>query len=123
MFKIGFFENRAAVLANDAVMRYQRKDYGNVEGLNVPRAARDVLESGGGASLRPGEGYAPRVGRRGWKFDFKEAHAPLSHYAGMSEWMQKDPRMCLTMPVWFPFFERPPAVVWTYRHPLEVAKR
>ena len=36
-------------------------------------------------------------------------------------WLQKDPRMCITIRTWLPFLNSKPAVVFTYRHPLEVA--
>jgi hypothetical protein len=36
-------------------------------------------------------------------------------------WMIKDPRLCLTVPAWIPKFKTPPAVVFTYRHPLSVS--
>lgn len=44
----------------------------------------------------------------------------LSYASAPHVWVMKDPRLCLTLPVWFPFMEKPPALVWTYRHPLEV---
>jgi hypothetical protein len=38
-----------------------------------------------------------------------------------SPWLQKDPRMCITLKTWLPFLTSEPAVVFTYRDPLEVA--
>ena len=35
-------------------------------------------------------------------------------------WVQKDPRMCITLRTWLPFLRNPPTVVITYRHPAEV---
>lgn len=35
-------------------------------------------------------------------------------------WIQKDPRMCITLRTWLPYLKRPPAVILTYRHPAEV---
>uniref|UniRef100_A0A7S3P3U2 Uncharacterized protein n=1 Tax=Amphora coffeiformis TaxID=265554 RepID=A0A7S3P3U2_9STRA len=35
-------------------------------------------------------------------------------------WVQKDPRMCVTLRTWLPFLKQPPAVIITYRHPAEV---
>ena len=37
-------------------------------------------------------------------------------------WIQKDPRMCITLNEWLPHFETRPAILFTYRHPLEVAR-
>ena len=36
-------------------------------------------------------------------------------------WLQKDPRLCITMRTWLPYLNSKPAVLHTYRHPLEVA--
>ena len=36
-------------------------------------------------------------------------------------WLQKDPRMCITLKTWLPLLTSEPAIVFTYRHPLEVA--
>ena len=36
-------------------------------------------------------------------------------------YLQKDPRMCITLPTWLKLLKEKPAVVFTYRHPLEVA--
>lgn len=37
-------------------------------------------------------------------------------------WILKDPRLCLTLPTWLGLLGTEPAIVFTYRHPLEVAK-
>lgn len=37
-------------------------------------------------------------------------------------WVVKDPRLCLTLRFWLNFWTTPPAVVLTYRHPVEVAE-
>jgi hypothetical protein len=37
-------------------------------------------------------------------------------------WLQKDPRMCITLKTWLQLLKNEPAAVFTYRHPLEVAK-
>ena len=36
-------------------------------------------------------------------------------------YIQKDPRMCITLPIWLNQLDEKPAIVFTYRHPLEVA--
>jgi hypothetical protein len=37
-------------------------------------------------------------------------------------WLQKDPRMCITLKIWLKLMNTEPAIVFTYRHPLEVAR-
>jgi len=36
-------------------------------------------------------------------------------------YLQKDPRMCICLPTWLELLDEKPAVLFTYRHPLEVA--
>jgi hypothetical protein len=36
-------------------------------------------------------------------------------------WLLKDPRLCLTLRTWLPLFRSEPAILFSYRHPLEVA--
>jgi len=37
-------------------------------------------------------------------------------------WIQKDPRMCITLPTWLQLMQVEPAILFTYRSPLDVAK-
>lgn len=36
-------------------------------------------------------------------------------------WLLKDPRLCLTLRTWLPLLSTEPAILFSYRHPLEVA--
>jgi hypothetical protein len=36
-------------------------------------------------------------------------------------WIQKDPRNCITLPTWLALMNNEPAILFTYRHPLEVS--
>jgi hypothetical protein len=36
-------------------------------------------------------------------------------------WIVKEPRLCITLPTWLPYLSKPPAVIFTYRHPFDVA--
>lgn len=38
-----------------------------------------------------------------------------------SPWLQKDPRMCITLRTWLKLMNNEPAILFTFRHPLEVA--
>jgi len=51
-------------------------------------------------------------GRRGLAFLNNNKNYP---------WMLKDPRLCITVRTWLPLLEYTPAIVFQYRHPLEVA--
>ena len=104
----GFFERFDVVGQNSAWMNEQGIDWPtNVEDFSWERAVRDK-ESG----AVPFKG-----GARASKFFNNPSNAP---------WLQKDPRMCITLNVWRNLgkevLAKEPAIVFTYRHPLEVAK-
>ncbi len=54
---------------------------------------------------------------------FKEGSRglPFLNNPNNAPWLQKDPRMCITLKTWLELMNSEPAVVFTYRHPLEVA--
>ena len=54
-----------------------------------------------------------KEGEKGLKF--------LNNHQRRLPYLQKDPRMCITLPTWLKLMDEKPAVVFTYRHPLEVA--
>lgn len=63
--------------------------------------------------------------------DMKEGRIPFKHGRTGLKWLnnpshvpylQKDPRMCITLKTWLKLLNHEPAVVFTYRHPVEVAK-
>ena len=51
-------------------------------------------------------------GNRFFRFTRDEENVP---------WLQKDPRMCITLKAWLKLMDEEPAILFTYRHPLEVA--
>jgi hypothetical protein len=55
--------------------------------------------------------------------DFKNGQSALNFFANPdnSPWLQKDPRQCITLKTWLPLMSAEPAILFTYRHPLEVA--
>merc|ERR1711935_1250906 len=46
---------------------------------------------------------------------------PFLNDPNNAPWMQKDPRMCITLKTWLKLMNNEPAIVFTYRHPMEVA--
>lgn len=55
---------------------------------------------------------------------FKEGKTALGFLNNRKKtlpYLQKDPRMCITLPTWLKLLDEKPAIVFTYRHPLEVA--
>jgi len=101
--EMGFFERVDIVLQNDEFMRKQHISWAsNVIHYDWEQALRDK-ESGA---------VTFKEGNRGLPFLNDPNNAP---------WMQKDPRMCITLKTWLKLMNNEPAVVFTYRHPLEVA--
>lgn len=56
--------------------------------------------------------------------DFQDGKAALAYFndAMNIPWALKDPRLCITLRFWLPFFTTPPAILFVYRHPIEVAQ-
>ena len=56
---------------------------------------------------------------------FEHRNKALVHYNDPSNapWIMKDPRLCVTFKMWLEILHgAPPAVIFTYRNPLEVAR-
>ena len=100
----GFYERVDAVLQNDEFMRLQRIDYANNVISYDYQKALEMMKTG--------------------EVTFSQGKRSLSFYndPNSKPWIQKDPRMCITLRTWLPLLEGTPAIVFSYRHPLEVAK-
>jgi len=91
------------VLQNDEFMREQ-KVWWSSNVLNYKDKAALKDKETGVVSFKQGE----------------KALAFLSD-AENAPWIQKDPRMCITLGTWLELLNNEPAVLFTYRHPIEVA--
>ena len=99
----GFFERIDVVLQNDAFMGGQDISWSaGVRDYDAEKALKQ--KDNGKVKFKEGE--------RALKFLNDPANAP---------WLQKDPRMCITLKTWLKLLDKEPAVVFTYRHPMEVA--
>jgi hypothetical protein len=101
----GFFERIDVVLENDELMKKQgvhyswhTHKYDNLVGL------KDAITGMNGNEFKEG--------KRGLAFLNNKANEP---------WMLKDPRLCLTLRTWLPLLNFIPAILFTYRHPMDVA--
>lgn len=100
----GFFELLPVVLQNDIFLGKQKSDWSyNVQNFNF-------------------ETTLAQHKRNEFSFDKAERALRFFNDEKNSPWLQKDPRMCITLKVWLNFFNHEPAAVLTYRHPLEVAR-
>jgi hypothetical protein len=101
----GFFERIDVVLQNDYIMREQQVHYAaNTYKYDALRGLKDALEKK--------EDNFFSEGRRALKF----LNDPNSY-----PWMLKDPRLCITFRTWLPLLNFIPAVLFTYRNPMDVA--
>lgn len=99
----GFYELVPAVLQNDVFMDAQGVDWSaNVVNYN-PEVALESYTQG-------------RI-----KFERGANALRVLNNPANIPWLQKDPRMCITMRTWLPLLNTKPAVIFTYRNPLEVA--
>lgn len=99
----GFFERIDIVNQNDEFFKAQKMNW----------AANVVKYDWKKALEQKKTGKVPfKRGQSGLDFLNNKANAP---------WLQKDPRMCITLRTWVELMNSEPAVVYTYRHPLEVA--
>jgi hypothetical protein len=99
----GFFERIDIVLQNDEFMSKQNVWWSaNVINYDWEKAIRD--KDSGVASFEKG--------KTGLQFMDDPNNSP---------WLQKDPRMCITLKTWLKLMRSEPAILFTYRNPLEVA--
>ncbi|KAL7428056.1 hypothetical protein ACHAXH_004167 [Discostella pseudostelligera] len=100
----GFYERWDVVLQNDEFLRAQNAGWSwNVLDFN-PEQASEQIEKGI---------VSFSAGKKALKF--------LNKRLKILPYIQKDPRMCITLPTWLHQLNEKPAIVFTYRHPLEVA--
>lgn len=101
--KKGFFERIDIVLQNDEFLEKQGANWDrNVNKYDNKKAYQMKLDN---------------------KLKWKEGQKGLTFLNDKSKspWLQKDPRMCLTLSTWLPMLSALPAIIFTYRHPLQVA--
>ncbi|KAL3811904.1 hypothetical protein ACHAXA_001429 [Cyclostephanos tholiformis] len=100
----GFYERNDVVLQNDEFLEAQRAGWSSdkIIGFDPQRAYNHKL-----------------LGR----IKFKEGKKALKFLNKFKilPYLQKDPRMCITLTTWLKLLDDEPAIVFTYRHPLEVA--
>ena len=150
--KKGFFERTDVVLQNDWLLKQQRVHWSLYTDRFKPEEAGTVVSAalatrGAGQGSEAFHGDAEENWRR---YGAKGLKALKVAALGSQPWALKDPRLCLTLPFWMPLLSssamaaksspspftstvvRPgagpsatgtaPALLFTYRHPVEVAK-
>eukprot|EP00584_Thalassiosira_punctigera_P003542 CAMPEP_0172532266 /NCGR_PEP_ID=MMETSP1067-20121228/5385_1 /TAXON_ID=265564 ORGANISM="Thalassiosira punctigera, Strain Tpunct2005C2" /NCGR_SAMPLE_ID=MMETSP1067 /ASSEMBLY_ACC=CAM_ASM_000444 /LENGTH=632 /DNA_ID=CAMNT_0013316767 /DNA_START=104 /DNA_END=1999 /DNA_ORIENTATION=+ len=100
----GFYERIDVVLQNDEFMGAQHAGWSwNVIDYDSEKALQHKQQG---------------------KITFKEGKTALkflNNHMKTLPYLQKDPRMCICLPTWLKLLDDKPAILFTYRHPLEVA--
>lgn len=100
----GFFERLDVVMQNDILMEKQDVQYGfRTHLFDTKLALSHILSQ---------EDSIFREGHRALDFLNDPTNYP---------WMLKDPRLCITLRAWLPLLNFIPAILFTYRHPMDVA--
>ncbi|KAL7536060.1 hypothetical protein ACHAXR_006885, partial [Thalassiosira sp. AJA248-18] len=100
----GFYERIDVVLQNDEFLKAQNAGWSwNVMDYDPEKALQHKQQGK----------ITFKEGKTGLKF--------LNNHKRTLPYLQKDPRMCIALPTWLKLLDEKPAVVFTYRHPLEVA--
>jgi len=106
----GFFERIDVVLQNDYLMKNQNIAYSsNTHSYDHMIGLADAMRQLDPAH-DPSKFFAE--GRRALKF---------LNDPGSYPWMLKDPRLCITLRTWLPLLNFNPAILFIFRHPLDVA--
>lgn len=105
----GFFERSDMVLQNDEFFISQKMffDHDSYK-FDFRAALRDIALKNLNAT---GEKFVE--GRKTLAFVNNQSNHP---------YVLKDPRLCITLRTWLTLFNHVPAVVFTYRHPVDVAR-
>jgi hypothetical protein len=110
----GFFERIDIVTQNDVFLQRQGASWHS--GIEEYKSV-----NGNGA---PHQAALTNKGQIGLEFMNRSPTDMETADTNNNPWIQKDPRMSITLRDWVPFFNQaplPPAILFTYRHPLEVA--
>lgn len=100
----GFYERIDVVLQNDEFMGAQNAGWSwNVYDYDPDKAIQHKDQGR----------ITFKEGKKALKF--------LNNHLKTLPYLQKDPRMCIALPTWLKLLDEKPAIVFTYRHPLEVA--
>lgn len=131
----GFFERIDVVLQNDYLMKRQKIHYAfSTYKYNPLIGLKDILTNydydydtysninsntfyNSNPLLKTNSNYYNQN-----KF-FKEGSRGLLFLNNKNNypWMLKDPRLCITLRTWLPLLSFTPAIIFTYRHPYDVA--
>lgn len=122
----GFFENVDVCRQNDIWLKEQGRTWDMIDTKTLPTNSSILVKM-----FSPSDSCATnscfsskKKGRRPPRY-FRHRNNALYHYnnPAISPWIMKDPRLCVTLKLWLQVLNgAPPAVIFTYRSPVEVAR-
>ena len=120
---LGFFENYDVVRQNDIWLQEQGYLWDKPFEMQFSKNGKSSMEVyNPEARCLPGSPCAKNY-TAAYSSHFN--NAMYAYTRGYQPWVLKDPRLCITLPSWMESIknktEKAPAVVFTYRNPLEVA--
>ena len=121
----GFYENFHVARQNDRWLGEQGKTWDKLNMRTLPDNSSLVLNE-----LNPGlscatDSCASSASPKKYGRYFDHRNKALASYndPSISPWMMKDPRLCVTFKLWLEVLKgAPPAVIFTFRNPFEVAR-
>jgi len=122
----GFYENWNVLRQNDVWLKEQNKTWDVLNVTTSPTNSSIVFHEFSlqhSCAKHPCPKTISQLERNSQYF-FNRNKA-LHHYNNPSNvpWIMKDPRLCVTLKMWLPLLKGPrPAVVFTFRNPIEVAR-
>lgn len=128
----GFFERIDVVLQNDYMMKEQGIHYGfRTEAYDSQTALyHAIIGMRGGGTAHPSQSVGRPLHQGQQAKDaviksdfFNEGKRALNFLNDPNNypWMLKDPRLCITIRTWLPLLNFVPAILFSYRHPMDVA--
>jgi len=118
----GYFENDNVAFQNDVWLNEQSMHWNK---LNIRTDEKDsrVIVGGFDPNFSCITDYCAKAKHKKLNYFQNRKRALLDFNNSTLPWLLKDPRLCITLSMWLPSLKgAPPAVLFTFRNPLEVAK-
>jgi len=118
----GYFENDNVSFQNDVWLNEQSMHWNK---LNIRTDEKDsrVIVGGFDPNFSCITDYCAKAKHKKLNYFQNRKRALLDFNNSTLPWLLKDPRLCITLSMWLPSLKgAPPAVLFTFRNPLEVAK-
>ena len=120
----GFYENLNVARQNNQWLKEQGKTWDRLNIRTLPNSSAVVLNAFNPGLSCATDSCASSASPKKDRLYFDHRNKALASYNDPSifPWMMKEPRLCVTLKLWLEILKgAPPAVIFTFRNPLEVA--